>query len=98
MRRAEKKKKDKSICELRKENEELKKAADNHDDQLAEMDLELNEMKHKLEGALAKIKELEAERDNEYIENDQWIPIVYRNMSIEGRKEFKNAFLVLVIL
>ena len=94
MRRAEKKKKDKSICELRKENEELKKAADNHDDQLAEMDLELNEMKHKLEGALAKIKELEAERDNEYMENDQWIPIVYRNMSIEGRKEFKNAFLV----
>ena len=94
VRRAEKVRKSKSMAETVKENEDLKKAADKHDDELAEMDFQLNEMRQKLEKAVTRIKELETERENEYIENNDWVPKVYKNMSIEGRKEFKNAFLV----
>ena len=64
------------MAETLKENEDLKKAADKHDDELAEMDFQLNEMRQKLESALAKVKELEAERENEYIENNDSVPKV----------------------
>ena len=64
------------MAETLKENEDLKKAADKHDDEVAEMDFQLNEMRQKLESALAKVKELEAERENEYIENNDSVPKV----------------------
>ena len=94
MRRVEKAKKAKTFAEIVKENDELKQAANKHDDELSEMDIKLREKSQKLESALTKVKVLEAEKESEYIENDDWVPKVYKNMSIEGRKEFRNAFLV----
>ena len=94
MRRVEKAKKAKSFAQIVKENDELKQAANKHDDELSEMDIKLREKSQKLESALTKVKVLEAEKESEYIENDDWVPKVYKNMSIEGRKEFRNAFLV----
>ena len=38
----------KSMAEVLKENEDLKKAANKHDDELAEMDFKQNEMRVKL--------------------------------------------------
>ena len=94
MRREKKAKKTKSIAELMKENSELKEAANKHDDELAEVDLELREVREKLASLVAKMNELEAEKESEYVENDDWVAKVFRNMSTEGRKEFRNAFLI----
>ena len=69
MRRVEKAKKAKSFAQIVKENDELKQAANKHDDELSEMDIKLREKSQKLESALTKVKVLEAEKESEYIEN-----------------------------
>ena len=74
MRRVEKAKKAKSFAQIVKENDELKQAANKHDDELSEMDIKLREKSQKLESALTKVKVLEAEKESEYIENDDWVP------------------------
>ena len=91
MRRDKKLKNAKTVAELKKENEDLKSAANKHDDELTEVDLQLVELKQQLSSTAAKVKNLEAEKEKDYIENDDWVAKVFTNMSSEGRKEFRNA-------
>lgn len=84
----------KTIAELKKENVDLKIAADKHDDELAEVDLHVIEVKQQLASTVARLNALEAEKEKDYIENDDWVVKVFTNMSTEARKEFRNAFLV----
>ena len=88
------KKRAKSLAELVSENDELKRTQNTHDDQLVEVDLELQETKIALAEALAKIDVLEKEKEIDCIAHDDWVAKVYRCMSSEGRKEFRNAFTV----
>ena len=57
------KKRAKTLCELERENYELKRAQDKHDDELAELDMELKEAKLELGKALAKVDKLENQRE-----------------------------------
>ena len=86
------KKKANTISEVVRENSELRKEQDKHDDQLAELDMELKETKIKLEKANARVEVLEKERETGCFEHDDWVAKVVRSMSSEGRTEFRNAF------
>ena len=72
-RKEKNKKRAKTLCELERENYELKHAQDKHDDELAELDMELKEAKLELGKALAKVDKLEKEREADCVEHDDWI-------------------------
>ena len=73
---------------------ELRKLQDRHDDVLAELDIQLREGNIELEKSKERVKFLESEKENDGVDNDDWVKKVYSNMSLEGRKDFRNAFTV----
>ena len=54
-----------SMAELLKENEEFKKQLNQNDDTITELDLELRDVKLKLEEALSKIDVLKKEKEED---------------------------------
>ena len=67
---------------------------DRHDDVLAELDIQLREVNIELEKSKERVKFLESEKENDGVDNDDWVKKVYSNISLEGRKDFRNAFTV----
>ena len=80
------------MAELLKENEEFKKQLNQNDDTITELDLELRDVKLKLEEALSKIDVLKKEKEEECLSHDDWVVKTYRNMSCDGKREFRDAF------
>jgi chromosome segregation ATPase len=56
------KEKNKSIKELKEENEVLKKTQDNHDDELAELDIKLRESESELNKCIEKLSNLQMKK------------------------------------
>ena len=90
MRKVQNRKRTLKESEIAKENAELRAAADKHDDQLAERDFELKEIKIELAKVRQRNEILEKEKD--CFEHDDWVGKVVKSMSSEGRTEFRNAF------
>ena len=72
----------------------LKKLRDKHDGELAELDIKLREIHVELERSETSVKLLEAEKETNAVDNDNWLPKVYANMSTEGKRDFRNPFTV----
>ena len=82
----------KTLGELEKENSNLRKEQDKHDDQMMELDVELRETKIELAKTKERNEILEKEKEQDCFQHDDWVSKVVKNMSIEGRTEFRNAF------
>jgi hypothetical protein len=72
------------------ENNDLKAAQDKHDDILVELDLRIRELEATEEKLENRIRELENEKEK----NDEWLCEVYKNLTADGKKQFKTAFAV----
>ncbi len=72
------------------ENNDLKVAQDKHDDMLLELDLRIKELEATEEKLENRIRELENEKET----NDEWLCEVYKNLTADGKKQFKTAFAV----
>ena len=86
--------KNKSIKEMTNEISNLKKLQDKHDGELAELDIKLREIHVELERSEISVKLLESEKETNAVNNDNWLPKVYANMSTEGKRDFRNVFTV----
>ena len=86
--------KNQSIKEMTNEISNLKKLQEQHDDELAELDIKLREIHVELERSEARVKLLESEKETDAVDNDDWLPKVYANMSTEGKRDFRNTFTV----
>ena len=81
------------MAELLKENEEFKKQLNQNDDTITELDLELRDVKLKLEEALSKIDVLKKEKEEECLSHDDWVVKTYRNMSCDGTVSYTHLTL-----
>ena len=88
------KERNQTVKDMTDEINELRKLQDRHDDVLAELDIQLREVNIELEKSKERVKFLESEKENDGVDNDDWVKKVYSNMSLEGRKDFRNAFTV----